>query len=83
VASTSATFTLTVMTNITLPNGTLSNTATASSASDPNNANNSATATTTVQFNPQSISGLPALDGRALLVLAVVLAIVAIRSRGL
>jgi uncharacterized repeat protein (TIGR01451 family) len=174
VASTAATFTLTVMTSITLPNGTLSNTATASSASDPNNANNSATATTTVQFNPNTtttvsaptvtfpangvvtltvsaagvapagnvslivdggapltqplapatatsstatftliappvgshtlqanyaaqngfnassgsgtlvvISGLPALDGRGLLVLAFVLAIVAIRSRGL
>jgi hypothetical protein len=162
------------MTTITLPNGTLSNTAAASSASDPNNANNSATATTAVQFNPNTtttvnapavtfpangvvtvtvsaagvaptgnvslivdsgapltqalspatatsstatftlisppigphtlqanyaaqngfnassgngslvvLSALPALDGRALLLLAAVLAIVAIRSRGL
>jgi uncharacterized repeat protein (TIGR01451 family) len=174
VAGASATFTLAVMTSITLPNGTLSNTASASSASDPNNANNSATATTAVQFNPNTtttvnaptvtfpangvvtvtvsaagvaptgnvslivdggapltqalspatatsstatftlisppigphtlqanyaaqngfnassgngslvvISGLPALDGGALLLLAAVLAIVAIRSRGL
>jgi uncharacterized repeat protein (TIGR01451 family) len=74
-----AVFTLTIKTNISLANGTiLSNTATATSPADSNNANNSATATTSVNVNP----AVPAMGGMGLVLLAMVLAMVAVRGKG-
>jgi uncharacterized protein len=53
IALATATFTLTVNTNAALAGGTiLTDSATATFASDPNNGNNTGTATTTVNLNP-------------------------------
>ncbi|HEY2324730.1 MAG TPA: hypothetical protein VGJ82_17865 [Thermoanaerobaculia bacterium] len=68
-----ASFQLTVKTGLGAAGTTLSNTATVSSPSDPNAANNSATATTTVSPLP---AGIPVLGGRELVMLALVLALV-------
>ncbi|HEX7192118.1 MAG TPA: hypothetical protein VF381_11175 [Thermoanaerobaculia bacterium] len=71
----SASFQLTVKTSPSAAGTTVSNTATVSSPSDTNNANNSATATTTVNILPSQI---PLLGVRELMMLALMLASVAV-----
>lgn len=78
LASTTPTFTLTVNTNAALAGGTiLTDSATASSASDPNTGNNTGTATTTINLTP-----VPTLGGKELLALAATLAIAAMLALG-
>lgn len=60
VASATATFSLTVATNIASPATTLTNVATVTAANDPNGANNSSTAQTTVALNPTTTTTINA-----------------------
>jgi uncharacterized repeat protein (TIGR01451 family) len=76
----SATFTLTVATSAALPSGTvLTDTAIVTSAADGNAANNSGSATTVVRAAPITI---PALGGKELALLALLLAVVAMFRAG-